>query len=116
MRRTGRYDLRITILRRVQGEKGSNGAYAETWPDPDHGTGEYFAARDGLSAGEQIVQGIRNSTGAMKLRVKGRTIPVDARDRIRVKSTGEVFEVTGVYRDSTDTVINVDRMRGQSPV
>lgn len=116
MRRAGRYDLRVVILRRLRGAKQSNGAYAETWPDPDHGTGEYFAARDSLSSGEQIVQGLRNSTGGMRLRIKGRTIPVDARDRLRVKSTGEEYEVTGVHRDGIDTVLAVERVRGQEPV
>ena len=116
LRRTGRYDLRIVIQRRVLGERQGNGEYAETWPDPTPGDAEYFAQRDSLTSGEQIVQGIRNSTGGMRLRIKGRAIPVDANDRVKVKSTGEVYEVSGVHRDGIDTVISVERLRGQSPV
>lgn len=115
-RKSGAFNLRIVVLRRVQGAKRANGEYAETWPDPDFGSGEYFAARDNLTSGEQIVQGLRNSTGGMRLRIKGRNIPVSAHDRIRVKKTGEEYEVVGAHEDGIDTVLTVERKRGQAPV
>lgn len=111
--KTGRYNLRVVILRRVLGAKQPNGAHAETWPDPDPGSGEYFAARDSLTGGETILQGVRNATGTMKLRIKGRAIPVDASDRLRKKYTGEVYEITGVAREEADTVLTVERLRSQ---
>jgi head-tail adaptor len=112
--KTGDYNLRVVVQRRSVGAKQSNGEDLETWPDPDAGTNEYFAAREALNAGEEILQGIRNSTGTMKLRVKGRAIPLDARDRVKVKHTGEVFEITGVVRDGAETVLTVERLRSQT--
>ena len=113
-RKTGEYNLRIVVQRRVLGAKGANGEDTETWPDPDVGESEYFAAREAMSAGETIVQGIRNSTGTMKLRIKGRAIPVDSLDRIKVKHTGEVYNVTATVRDWDSTVITVERYRSQT--
>ena len=112
--KTGRFNLRIRVLRRLPGSKGANGEVGETWPDPGAGVAEYGAARVSMSAGETIVQGIRNSTGSMNLRIKGRAVPVDARDRVKVVSTGELFEVTGCYRDEAETVLTVERLRSQS--
>lgn len=112
--KTGRYNLRVVVQRRALGSKGSNGEDAATWPDPDAGTHEYSAARESLTAGETIVQGLANSTGGMRLRIKGRSIPVAAYDRVKVKATGEVFEVTGVSRDEAETVLSLDRVRSQS--
>lgn len=112
--KTGMFNLRVVILRYTRGAKQANGEYLETWPDPDDGTNEYFAARMSLNAGETIVQGLRNSTGAMNLRIKGRSIAVDARDKVKVKSTGELFEVTACSRDSAETVLSVERVRSQT--
>ncbi len=112
--KTGRYNLRVVILRRAAGAKQPNGEIAETWPDPDPGTSEYFAARESLSAGETITQGVRNATGTLKLRVKGRNIAVDARDRLKVKHSGEVFEVTALSRDEAETVLTAERLKPQS--
>lgn len=110
MARTGDYRFRVEILRRAVGAKGDNGADAETWA----GGTEYSAARDALTAGETIAQGVRQSTGFMKLRIKGRTVPVSAADRLTWVETGELFEVTGVERDVYDTVISVERYQGQT--
>lgn len=124
VRPTGRFDLRIVILRRVLGAAGDNNEKAETWPDPDvtaeaaaaatAGAKEYFAARENMSAGETIAQGLREPLGTMKLRIKGRAIPVDTADRIRKKFTGEVFNVTGVMRESADTIILCERLHQQT--
>jgi hypothetical protein len=111
--KTGEYNLRVVILRRVLGDKQPNGALLETWPDEGDGSNEYFAARETMSAGETIVQGIRNSTSSMKLRIKGRAIAVDASDRLKKKATGELFEITAVSRDSGETVLTVERVRSQ---
>lgn len=112
MAKAGEYDLRITILPRVLAAQGDNGEEPESWPAS--GGKDYFAARDSLSAGEVITQGIRQSTGAMKLRVRGRAISVAAYDRLKVKHTGEAFAVTGVWRERDDTVILCERVHQQS--
>lgn len=99
-------------MRRVLGAKQDNGEDAQSWPET--GAQGYFAARETLTAGEDIMQGINNATGSMKLRIKGRAIPVDAFDRLKVKHTGELFHVVGVFRDGAETVVSVERLRSQT--
>lgn len=111
MPRAGEYDLRITILSRVVGAKGANAEDVETWPGPGH---DYFAARLALSAGETISQGVREGTGGMKLAIRGRAIAVTASDRVQKKATGELYAVTGVWREKEDTVLTCERVRPQS--
>lgn len=108
--RTGQYDLRVTILTRVLGTATGNNEQPESWPGPGKG---YFAARDAITAGEDISQGIRQSTGGMKLRIKGRAIAVSAADRVQKKATGELFEVIGVAREEGETVLTLSRVRDQ---
>lgn len=114
MAKTGRFDLRIVRLARVLAAQSANGEEVESFPDPTPGSEEYFASREALSGGEQIVQGLRQSMGAMKLRIKGRAIAFDAFDRVKVKHTGEVFAVTSLYRDRADTVLVVERVHQQT--
>lgn len=110
MAKAGEYDLRVTILPRVLATQTANGEEPETWPGPG---ADYFAARDSLSAGEVITQGIRQATGAMKLRIKGRSITVSAADRLKKKVTGEVFAITGVWREKGETVLLCERVHQQ---
>lgn len=112
---TGQYRIRMSILPVVRAPQGANGEEVESWPDPPAG-GErsYFAARDELSGGEEIVAGLRQSTGLMKLRIKGRSIPVTDSDRLKNKATGELFNITGVAREYTDTVLTVMRVPQQT--
>lgn len=111
MARTGDYRFRVQILTAVKAAKGDNGEEELSWPDT--GTA-YSAARDALTAGETITQGLRQSTGAMKLRIKGRAIPVTTSDRLLMEETDEVFDVTGVEREVYDTVLSVERVAGQT--
>ncbi|AMV30059.1 hypothetical protein VT84_37040 [Gemmata sp. SH-PL17] len=113
--RAGQFDLRIVVLARVLNPQARNGEERETWPDPAPGTNEYFAARDAITSGEDIAQGIRQSTGGLKLRIKGRSIAVTASDRIRKKVTGEVFAVVGVAREKGETVVTVERVTQSVP-
>lgn len=106
----GEYDLRVTIMPRVVGDQKASGEQPDTWPGPGR---DYFAKRDALNAGETITQGIRQATGAMKLRIKGRAIAVQAEDRLRKKATGEWFHITGVARESDDTVVFCERVNPQ---
>lgn len=106
---TGRFDLRIVVLRRVLGAPGTNNETPETWPEPEAGTNEYFAARDRLGGNELVANAIRQSAGSMRLRIKGRSIPIEAVDRIRVKATGKVYQVVAEpMRESAETVIDVE--------
>lgn len=110
MAKAGEYDLRVTILPRVLAAQADNGEEAESWPGP--GT-DYFAARDQVSAGEDIAQGIRQATGGMRLRIRGRAIAVGAQDRLQKKATGELYEVVGVARERAETVLTCERVRDQ---
>lgn len=110
--KTGQFDLRVVLIPRVLGTKQDNGEVPETWPES--GGQSYSAARETLTAGETIVQGVNNAVGGMKLRIKGRAIPVEAYYRLKVKGTGELFNVVGVSRDGAETVLSVERVRSQS--
>src|ERR1700709_1817523 len=103
---TGKFTLRFEHLPRVAGTTGATNETPDTWPAAAE---SYSGARESLSGGEQVVQGIRQSTGAMRRGVRGRKVPIRAVDRVRVKATGEVFNVTGVYRDEAETVLTVER-------
>lgn len=107
---TGQYDLRVTILPRVLATALPNNEQPASWPGPGR---DYFAARDALNAGETIAQGVNQALGSMKLRIKGRAIPVNAYDRLKKKVTGELFHIVGVIRESEDTVILCDRVNPQ---
>jgi head-tail adaptor len=106
----GRYDLRVTILPRKVAAQAGNGEQVESWPGPGR---NYFAARDSITAGEDIAQGIRQSTGGMRVRIRGRAIPVSAADRVVKVATGEVFDVVGVAREKGETVLTCERVRDQ---
>ena len=111
--RTGKYNLRIERLPVVYAAQTANGEEVPSWPDPTPAQ-EYFAARLNLTGGEQIVQGLRNSTGSMKLSIKGRAIPFNAADRVRVKVTGELFNITGMSRDTGETILLIERVIQQT--
>ncbi len=113
---TGQYRWRLVILTRAIGAKGANAEDAETWPDPAPGTNEYQAARDNFTAGEVIIQGLRQSTGSMKFRIKGGSIAVTAADRVRIKTSGELFNVTAVSRDegTYETILTLERVHQQA--
>lgn len=113
-RKTGEFNLRIVHLPVVLTAQAVNGEVVPTWPDPPATLREYYAARDALSGGEQIVQGLNQSTGAEKWRIKGRAIPMSVSDRLKKKYTGELFNVTGVMRDTAETIINVERVHQQT--
>lgn len=116
---TGRFDLRIVVLRRVLGTPGDNNETPETWPDPDvpadaeaavtAGAKRYYAARDRLGGNEMVANAIRQSAGSMRLRIKGRNVPIEAVDRVRVVATGKVYQVVAEpMRESAETVIDVE--------
>jgi head-tail adaptor len=110
MAKAGEYDLRVTILPRVLAAKATSGEEVPSWPGPGN---DYFAAREGLSAGETIAQGVAQATGSMKLRIRGRAIAVAAEDRLQKKATGELFNITGVWREKGETVILCERVHQQ---
>lgn len=111
MAKAGEYNLRVTILPVVLTKNTANNEDVPSWPGPGS---DYFAKRLALNAGETIAQGVRQSTGAMKLSIRGRAITVSTQDRLVKKATGEVFEIVGVFRDSEDTILACDRAQEQT--
>ncbi len=116
MSKAGKFNLYVRLYPCVFEEKGANAEEAPTWPEPAAGVGFYFAAEDELSAGETIAQGVRQSTGAKKLRIRGSSITVAATDRLMVVESEELFEVTGVSRDiaAGETRLNVERAQRET--
>jgi hypothetical protein len=110
----GKYKLRFLILPRVLGSAGSNNEREETWPDPPATDVRFFAARETMTGGETIVQGLRMSTGGMKIRARGRAISITDKDRIKNVATGELWNVTGMYRDEDSTVLTIERVTQQA--
>lgn len=108
---TGQYRLRIQILPRALAAAGANNEKTPSWAENGP---SYFAGRDALNAGEVLQQGIANTTGFMKIRIKGRAIPVNAVDRVKNVATGELFNITGIAREFAETVLTLDRVTQQT--
>jgi hypothetical protein len=109
----GKFRHRIVILSRVLAPKNATGDEVESWPDPPAGQNEYWAARDTQTAGETIADGLRQTTGAMKLRLKSpgtQGLPIYETDRRRMKVTGVVYAIAGVSREPGETVLDVERV------
>ena len=109
----GQYRYRIVILSRVLAAKNASGEEVESWPDPPSGLNEYWAARDTQTAGETITQGLRQTTGSMKLRIKSpgtQGLPIYETDRLRLKTTGVVYAIAGVTREPGETVLDIERV------
>jgi SPP1 family predicted phage head-tail adaptor len=95
---TGEYDTRVVVLTRSQAAENSYGERVESWPDPDQGTGEYWAKRVRLTGGEQLAAAVRQTVGTIGLAVQGEA-DVTVYDRIRIKATGVVYSVSDVWFD-----------------
>lgn len=108
---TSKYRLRIVVLPVARTRNEANNEDVEDWPE--RGGKPYFASRESLSGGEEIAQGLRQSTGGMSLRIRGRAIPISASDRVKIKATGELYSVTGVSRDDDETIVQIERVTGQ---
>lgn len=109
----GAYIHRIQVLTRSLGTPGTNNEGKESWPASGQA---YSAATEAMNAGEQLQAGVAASTGAKKFRIRGRKIPVQTVDRIKIVATGEIYNVTGVLRDydTNDTILNVERVTQQT--
>ena len=110
---SGRFTKRIVILTVSYAPKGANGEQIPGWPDPPSGDATYSAAVETFAANEVVGQGQNHATGSMRLRIRGRRIPVTTADMVRDKVTGEEFFVNGIARDEHDTIIDVSRVKGQ---
>lgn len=111
---TGEYKHRYLLLPCVREPQAENGEEAEAWPDPPGQDRYYYAAHEGLSAGEQIVQGLAQSTGTRKAKIKGRLLPINAGDRLKDVVTNELYRVTGIVRDWSETILTLERAQLQT--
>lgn len=105
----GRRRWRITLCRRQLASPSANGEEVESWPDPTQGENDWWASLDGLTAGESIAQGIRQTTEAIRLRLP-RQFPGEAIDRVRNRATGLMYSITSVDREDIETVITIERV------
>ena len=111
---TGEYKHRYLLLPCVREPQGDNGEEAETWPDPPAVDRYYYAAHDSFSTGEQIVQGLAQSVGTRKAKIKGKTLPILSGDRMKDVVTGELYRVAGILRDFAETILTLDRAQLQT--
>lgn len=104
------YSVRLVVLRRnLTGLKRANGEDVEEWPEPPEGTGRYSARRLALSAGEEIRQGVKESTSFIKLAIRGHKIPVEAVDRVRLEPDGPTYRLTGPpVRERRETILQLE--------
>ena len=110
---SGEYTLRIGVYPRVLATQAKNGQEPESWPNEHK---RYSARPENLNSGEQIQQGVSQSTGMRKLRIRGAKIPIAAVDRIKIVQSGEWYNVTAVSRDfdTDDTILSAERVPQQS--
>ena len=110
----GEYRTRMLLLKRESASQGDNGEEVESWPDPPSDPKSYWCKRENLTGGEDITQGLRQTTGAMKLRIRGGVLPIEATDRMKNSATGEVWAVTGISREDAETVVSCERVHQQT--
>jgi hypothetical protein len=106
------YDVRFTILRRTILDRTAENEPREDWPDPPAGNDRYTGKRLALSAGEDIGGGLQQSTGTIKLEIKGQKIPIAAVDRVRLLDTGRVYRITAdPVRTKRTTIITIESIQ-----
>lgn len=111
---TGEYKHRYLLLPCVLEPQGDNGEEVPTWPDPPAESRYYYANHPELSAGEQIVQGLAQSTGTRKAKIRGKTLPIQATDVLKDVVTGELYRVAGIVRDWSETILTLERAQLQT--
>lgn len=101
MAEAGRYDRKVVLIPRVLGAAAANGQRPETWPES--GGAEHWAAVEAPGGAEKIASGLQLHTALARIRFRG-PVSVQATDRIKVKRTGVVYAVAGVWVEERDTV------------
>lgn len=102
------YSLRILIIpRTLTGVKLPSGEDEELWNDD---TGKrYSAKRLALNAGEEIRQGVRESSDFMKLEIRGRNVPVEATSRVKLVHNGREYRITAEpIRERRVTILSIE--------
>ncbi len=110
----GEYKHRFLLLPCVLVDQAANGQEVSTWPDPPATEKYYQARRLALTGGEQIVQGLSQSTGTQKIGIRGGNLPIAAVDRLKNVITGELWSIIGVARDWDETVLTLERAQMQT--
>lgn len=92
-----RYTERIVVLARTLAAADGVGEEVESWPDPDAGTNEHWAAIEASGGGEST-DAPRQSYRTRTLRFR-HEITLAAVDKVRFKATDEDWIVTGVWSE-----------------
>lgn len=102
------YYLRIVVLPRVTTRRSGSNEPVEEWPEnPD--AKRYSAKPLTLNAGEEIRQGVKESSDFLKLEIKGRAIPIEAVDRVKLLVGGRIYRlIAQPVRTRRETIISCE--------
>lgn len=90
------YQERVAVLPRVLAAADAPGEEVESWPDPVPAQ-EHWAVIENPT-GFEASDTPKQSNNAMQLRFRHQ-IPLAATDRVRLKDSGDVWCVVGVWRE-----------------
>lgn len=110
---TGEFRLRVMHLPRILQPQSKSGQEREEWAASGR---KYYVAIEGPNVGEQMLQGVNQSTNIQRWRIKGRKIPIRDVDRMKDVVSGVIYNVTGVGRadDAPDTLLTVQQAAQQT--
>jgi hypothetical protein len=97
--RIGEYRDRIAILPRVLAGADAPGEEVDSWPDPRPAREHW--ARIEAPGGDESNENPRGSGNSATLRFRTLVV-LAAVDRVRIKETGDVYSVTGVWRERAE--------------
>lgn len=98
------YWLRIVHCPRVIIRRAETNEGIEDWPEGKSYTAKPLA----LNAGEEIRQGVKESSDFLKLEIQGHPA-IEAVDRIKIKSSGRVYRLTAQpIRERRTTVLTAE--------
>jgi hypothetical protein len=88
----GRFRMRLEVLTGVPRVLPGNN---ETVYDHPEATATFSAAQESFGVNEVVAQGQNHSTRAMRIRIRGRGLPITTNDYLRDKATGVEYRITG---------------------
>ncbi|AMV23420.1 Phage head-tail joining protein [Gemmata sp. SH-PL17] len=100
MPRIGEYRDKIAILSRVLAAPDEDGEPVESWPDPRPAQEHW--ARIEAPSGDESNQTPRGSDNSAVLRFR-HLVKLAAVDRVRIKETGDVYAVVGIWRERAES-------------
>jgi hypothetical protein len=106
-RRIGKYRTRLVRMVYAGNREAKFGAREADFTDGP----TYFAEIEELNASVQALYSQRDSRATAEIKLRGR-VALSARDRLRVKASGVVYELDGVRVEGNETVASAFRHTG----